>query len=457
MEPQEQFKQFDKQLAKFKEELFSFLRIPSVSSESEYAHDVLNCASWVEDFLNSAGLKVQRWTGEGHPTIFAEHIAGPEYPTVLFYNHYDVQPVDPIEEWKSPPFEPTERDGKIFARGAQDNKGQCFYTMAAIRDLLKNSPNYPMNIKLIVEGEEETGSGVLHHLLSLKADFLSADYLVIPDVGVKSLDDLSVSLGARGITSMTITVRGSNTDLHSGMVGGIVYNPNRAAAEIIASLYADDGKVAVKDFYKDVVSLTAEEEASYDFGFDKARFRKVFDSEETGGEKGIEPLVRAWMRPTVEINGVNGGYSGSGFKTVIPAQTIIKLSARLVPNQTPEKISKLIKEHIEANSPVGVQVEVSIHAGPGKPVRTSSNTSIAKLSAQAVSEAFSGKKCNFIATGGSLPVISELAEISGAETVFLGLGLDTDQIHAPNEHFSMERVRYGYVVIGRLIELLRKS
>jgi acetylornithine deacetylase/succinyl-diaminopimelate desuccinylase-like protein len=454
MDVQTSFEEFDRDATKLKAEYFEFLRIPSVSSEAEYSEEVLRCASFVEDLVRGMGMTVERWTGKGHPTIFAEHIAGEQYPTVIFYNHYDVQPVDPLPEWESPPFEPTERDGKIFARGAVDNKGQCFYTLAAIRSLLRRDSKPPINIKLIIEGEEETGSNVLYDLLDQKKDRLKGDYLVITDVGISSLDRVSITLGIRGMVQMSATLRGSRTDLHSGMLGGVVYNPNRAAGELIASFYDKNGRVAVEGFYDDVVDLTPEEAASFDLQYDIERFKQVFQAEDAGGEHGLPPLMRAWMRPTLEINGVGGGYTGSGFKTVIPAETVLKISARLVPNQTPEKIAPLIEAHIRKHTPKGVSLNLDIHHGPGKPMRTSASTKIAKIASQAVSEAFGGKPCGVIATGGSLPVISELVDVSGAQTVFLGLGLDTDQMHAPNEHFSFDRMRYGYAIIQKLVELL---
>jgi acetylornithine deacetylase/succinyl-diaminopimelate desuccinylase-like protein len=450
------FEDYDRRQTQLLHEFFEFLRIPSISSEPEYRRDVLRCADWVENFLRDSGLAVERWEGEGYPVIFAERLLSPDYPTIMIYQHYDVQPVDPVSEWLSPPFEPTVRDGQVYCRGAQDNKGHCYASLAAVRALLQLQPDLPVNIKLLVEGEEESGSELLTRLLTQKQDKLRADAIAVPDVGVTSLKTPSITLGTRGMVSLTVHLHGSNTDLHSGMVGGIVYNPNRAIAEMLASLYNADGSVAVPGFYDSVENLSDEEVNRLSLEFDEERFKRVFEAEPTGGELAYPPLSRAWIRPTLEINGVGGGYTGSGFKTVIPAHAVAKISARLVPNQNPEAVALGIKNFLLSKTPPGIRAEIEIHPGHGEPLRTSANSSIAKIASQAISESCGGIPCGAILCGGSIPVISKLAKASGAETVFMGYGLDTDQIHAPNEHFGLDRLRLSFATIGRMIELFGK-
>lgn len=449
----ELFKEFDAKKDELLGELFEFLKIPSVSSEREYEREVLRAASWIENFLKGMGLSVERWTGGCHPVVFAEYNVSPALPTLMFYQHYDVQPVDPLSEWESPPFEPTIRDGQIYCRGAQDNKGQCFYVLAALRTLLKREGSFPVNLKLIIEGNEETGSETLVEILPSKKDRIKCDGLVVTDVGVPSLDTPAITLGTRGMVSMTLNLTGSNVDLHSGIAGGMVYNPNRALAEMLASLYEPGGRVAIPGFYDDVVETTKSEMSAFDFSYDEKRFVNVFGTLPTGGEAQFPPIARTWIRPTVEINGLGGGYTGSGFKTVIPAHALAKISCRLVPNQDPRKIANLVREYILSKVPAGIKAEITIHSGFGKPLRTSPDSRVAKAAQAATSEVYSGKACAKILTGGSIPIISELAELSGSETVFLGYALDTDQIHAPNEHYGIDRLRLGFATTARLVKL----
>jgi len=453
MKIEDYLQEFDSASEHYLAELYEFLRIPSISSENEFVEDVLRCSKWVANFLSDAGFKVRILEGAGHPVVFAERFISADLPTLMFYQHYDVQPVDPISEWVSPPFEPTVREGEIYCRGAQDNKGQCYSTLAALRYLLKNQPDLPINLKVIVEGEEETGSEVLTALLKTDGELFRSDAIVIPDFGIRSLDHPSITLGTRGMISFTLKLSGSSTDLHSGMLGGVAYNPNRAMTEILGALVDSQGRVAIPGFYDDVKELTNEEKDLIDWSFDHQRYKKYFGSEAIGGEIGFSPYERAWIRPTLEINGINGGYTGSGFKTVIPAQTIAKISCRLVPDQDPTKVAELVRGHILSQIPPGIECDLEVHAGAGRPLRTSYDTRISKVSAQAISEACGGKHCGPILSGGSIPVISELARVSGGDTVFMGYGFDTDQIHAPNEHYGINRIRLGFATIGRMVEL----
>ncbi|MCB0345399.1 MAG: dipeptidase [Bdellovibrionales bacterium] len=432
---------------------YEFLRFKSISTEKEFAKDVRDCANWVEQFLSEAGLHTEQWETRGHPVVFAQNEQDTNKPTVLIYNHYDVQPVDPLELWKSDPFVPTVRDGEVYARGAQDNKGQCWYVLNAIKLLKQRDGSLPVNIKLLIEGEEEAASDGLTRIVSERAKQLAADHLLIVDLGFHHKLQPAVTLGIRGIAVMTMKLRGSSVDLHSGGHGGIAYNPNRAMSEMLASLYDKDGKVAVPGFYDDIKELSEQERAKIDFSFDKDFYKSTFGAEPTGGESKYSPAERCWLRPTVEINGIRGGYTGDGFKTVIPAETIAKISCRLVPGQNPKKIGDLVADFLKSKAPAGITADIEVHQGGGTAVVTSPDTPVVQAAAQAYTE-LAGTECKFIMEGGSIPIVTELAKASGAEVVLLGYGLPGDLVHAPNEHFGLDRLKKGFVTIGRILELL---
>lgn len=448
-------KAFEEDKKRIHEDYFTFLRFKSVSTEPEFKQGILDCSDWVQTFLSSIDFEVEVWQEEGHPIIFASYNgAGADKPTLLIYNHYDVQPVDPIDEWDSPPFEPTLRDGEVFARGAQDNKGQCLYTLAALRALYEEEGKYPINIKVCIEGEEEAGSASLLKLCSVKKEKLQADFLAIVDLGLKKPDAPSVSLGVRGLVALDLEVWGSHTDLHSGAHGGIVYNPIHALNELLAKFRDENGKVQVPGFYDDVIEFSDKERELICFDFDQNVYENHF-GQATGGEKALSALERNWLRPTLEINGVCGGYTGDGFKTVIPSKAFAKISCRLVPGQNPEKIGKQVAQFLLENAPEGVTVKPHIHEGGGPALHASPQSAGVRAAAQAYEEVF-GKPCAFTLEGGSIPVTPALAESSGAEVIFMGLGLDTDQIHAPNEHFGLDRLKKGFLSIIRFLEILGK-
>ncbi|MFN8390987.1 MAG: dipeptidase [Bdellovibrionota bacterium] len=449
------FAAFDSQRDELLKEYFDFLRFKSVSAEPEFKTELLACCDWVVAFLEEAGMSVEVWPTSGHPMIFASWTkAGPSKPTVMIYNHYDVQPVDPIELWKSPPFEPETRDGEVYARGAQDNKGQCFYVISAVRWLLKTKGALPVNLKLVIEGEEETGSAGIAAILESKKEQLKADSLFIVDLGLHEKNAPALTLGVRGIVTMTVELRGSNSDLHSGMVGGIVYNPNRAMVELLAKLYDSSGRVAIPGFYDNVAEPSAEELKALSFTFDEARFKHMFEAAPVGGEREkFTAMQRAWIRPTLEINGIGGGYTGDGFKTVIPGKTLAKLSCRLVPNQDPEKIARLVSEFLENNTPPGMSLQITLHPGTGEAVRTDFQSHPVQVTAKVMSEVFE-RPCEYILSGGSIPIVADLSRSSGAEVVLMGLGLPDDNLHAPNEHFGIDRIRAGFVTMAAVIERL---
>lgn len=444
---------FQSNKEKILEEFFTFLRFASISSEVAYAQEMQRCADWLANYLTDMGFSVEKWPTSGHATLFAHHChAGADKPTLLIYNHYDVQPVDPLEAWESPPFEPAIRGGQIFARGAQDNKGQCFFVLQALKALLQRDGKLPINIKLCIEGEEECGSAGLSKILLDHKKQLRADALAIVDVGLREANCPAVTVGLRGLVTMDLIVTGSTTDLHSGSHGGLVYNPLRALVEILASLYNEDGSIAIPGFYGDIEPISEEEKARICLDFNSTEYQKNFGTIPTGGETALPPLERNWLRPTVEINGITGGYSGPGFKTVIPAEASAKLSCRLVPGQDPQETAEVVAKFLRNKAQDGVKVAVHIHAGGGPAVRTPSDSAPVCAFAAAYEEVF-GKSCSYILEGASIPIVTALAEASGAATVLLGMALATDNIHAPNEHFGIDRLELGMLVMARAIEL----
>lgn len=432
-----------------------FLSFPSISSEMEYASDLKKCAQWLKEKMDSLGLVTSLWETSGHPIVFGENLAaGPDKPTLLIYNHYDVQPVDPLELWETPPFEPAVRNGQVYARGAQDNKGQCFYVMQALKLLKKTNGCYPVNIKWMIEGEEETGSAGLEGILGEKSQKLRADYLAIVDLGIPGPNIPAITLGTRGILTMDITVRGSGTDLHSGSHGGIVFNPIHALVQILSGCRDQDGRVAIPGFYDNVAPLSESEKEMLYLDFDKEEYFKAFKALPTGGEVQLSPLERAWTRPTLEINGINGGYTGQGFKTVIPAKASAKISCRLVPGQNPGQIGQLVAEHIKQLAPKGVEIEIKLHQGSGAASRSDIHSKGVQAFSKAYEQVF-GCPVKYTFEGGSIPIINTLAEASGSEIILLGLGLPDDYMHAPNEHFGIDRLEKGALIMALGIENLQ--
>jgi acetylornithine deacetylase/succinyl-diaminopimelate desuccinylase-like protein len=433
---------------------FNYLRFPSISSEVDNKPYVQACAQWVMGYLEASGLQAELWPTAGHPTIFASHCqAGPDKPTLLLYGHYDVQPVDPLELWLSPPFEPTIRDGNVYARGAQDNKGQSFYTMLALRSLLYLRGDLPINIKVLIEGEEECGSHSLPALLLERRNRLAADALAVVDMGLPGPQIPAVTLGCRGLVALEVTVRGSSTDLHSGSHGGIVYNANHALVELLARLRRDDGSIAIPGFYDDVLPVSSEVRESLYLEFDATAYKTSFGALPTGGEHLYSPVERACLRPTVEINGICGGYTGTGVKTVIPASASAKLTCRLVPNQTPQHTAEKVAAFFQANVPMGIDIDVQVIPGGGCAVRADANSAVVRAFSSAYTELFN-TPCCYVFEGGSIPIIPELQQASGGDVVLLGMGLNDDNIHAPNEHFGLDRLENGYLLVARAIELM---
>lgn len=435
-------------------EFSTFLSFASVSSEPEHQPHMQQCVSWLANYLEQMGFTTQLWPTSGHPVLFAEHChAGPDQPTLLIYNHYDVQPVDPLEAWEADPFSATVRHGQVFARGAQDNKGQCFYVIQALKALLERDGRLPINIKLCIEGEEECGSAGLAAILPSKAEQLTADFLAIVDLGLPNSQQPAITLGLRGLVALDVHLQGANSDLHSGSHGGLVYNPLRALSELLASMYTKEGAVAIEGFYPSTAG--EEQQQRLHMHFDAAEYEKNFGVPATGGEQRYSPLERNWLRPTVEINGLRGGYTGSGIKTVIPAEAWAKITCRLIPGQEPQHIGSLVAEFLKNRAPKGIKVDVQVHPGGGVAVRTASAAPAVQAFAKAFEQVFDAP-CAFILEGASIPIVAQLTHASGAETVLLGLGLATDNIHAPNEHFGLDRFEKGLLIIARAIELLAR-
>lgn len=432
---------------------FSYLKFKSISTDAVYSGEVHACAAWVKNYIEASGFTVTLLQHEqGYPCILAERIVDAKYKTVMFYGHYDVQPVDPIDQWQTEPFTPTVKGLEVFARGAQDNKGQSYYVMRLFKTLseIDKLPKH-INIKLLIEGEEECGSKSMPALLEKYSSELKADYLYIVDCGSITRESPAITLGCRGIITMTMTLTGSNTDLHSGEHGGIAYNPLHAIVQMLDSVRCrKTGKISIPGFYDSVVPVPDSEKSHIATEFDISFYKDMFDADAGGGEKEFTPLESAWLRPTLEINGISGGYAGNGFKTVIPAKATAKISCRLVPDQDPVEIANLVISHLTKNCPSEMHVEFSDVSTNGKPLRNKAGSALHTITKKAI-ESATGHTCINILSGGSIPITSLLAEKTSAETLFIGYGLPDDQLHAPNEHFGIDRIKIGHATIGAII------
>jgi acetylornithine deacetylase/succinyl-diaminopimelate desuccinylase-like protein len=436
-------------------DFFEFLSIPSISSEPAYKDEVRKCAHFVQERIKKLGLQTELWETEGHPIIFACTPHDPSKPTLLIYNHYDVQPVDPLELWETPPFTPTLKDGQVYARGAQDNKGQCYYVLEALRHIKERDGSFPLNLKLCIEGEEECGSQSLHKIVNQKKKELKADVLAIVDLGIPGIKTPAVTLGTRGLITLDIEVINASKDLHSGSHGGLAFNPIHALVKILSEARDAEGHITIPGFYDDIQEFSEEERKNMLFTFDDAQYARDFGTNATGGELTFSPIERNWLRPTLEVNGITGGYTGDGFKTVIPSKASAKVSCRIVPNQSPKNVAECVRAYFEKKAPPGTKVTVHLHGEGGEAARANPHSPGVQAFAKAYSEVF-GKPCQFIFEGASIPIIPKLAAASEAEPVLLGLGLITDCIHAPNEHFGVDRLEMGAQIIVKAIDNLAK-
>ena len=446
----------NEQLQKQLDDLFDFLRFPSVSTASEHAEDVKACGEFLVKKLTSMGLAVELHQTPKHPVVVArnEHQEGRK--TVLVYGHYDVQPVDPVELWDSPPFEPEIRDGRIWGRGSTDNKGQMMAHVLGVEQLIKEKGELPVNLIFLFEGEEEIGSPNLVPFLEQHKEELACDIIAVSDTGMVARGVPTMGYGLRGITCCEVTVKGPKGDLHSGVYGGAVANPATAVARLVASLHDEDGKIAIDGFYDDVKPLENWEREMWAQvpGMSEADMLEVTGSPEVFGEQGYSSAERLWARPTAEVNGIGSGYQGEGSKTVLPAEAMAKFSFRLVPNQDPADISKKVQAHLEKHAPAGVTVKVEV-GHDGKPYYSDPNSVYGKAGQAALEKAF-GKKPVLIREGGSIPIIKDMQDILGADSLLLGLALPDCQIHAPNENFYVENFEAGIKLSQVLLEELAK-
>ncbi len=431
---------------RFLDELFELLRFPSVSADPQYKNEVLKTADFVAQKLIDAGAdKVEVCPTAGYPIVYGEKIIDPSKPTVLVYGHYDVQPADPLELWQTPPFEPTIRDEKIFARGACDDKGQ-FYMHVKAFELMMQTNGLPCNIKFMIEGEEEVGSNNLGTFVQQNKERLKSDVVLISDTAMISMENPSLETGLRGLSYVEVEVTGPNRDLHSGVYGGAVANPATILAKMIASLHDENNHIAIPGFYDDVVELTAaEREALNKAPFDIEEYKNDLGVDEVWGENGYTTLERTGTRPTLEINGIWGGYIGEGAKTVLPSKASAKISMRLVPNQNSDKITKLFQAHFESIAPISVKVKVTPHHG-GEPVVTPTDSVAYRAAQKAIAESF-GKEPIPTRGGGSIPIVALFEKELGIKTVLMGFGLDSDNLHSPNEKYDIANYYKGIETI----------
>lgn len=436
----------DTHKGRFLEELFDLLRIPSVSADKAYAKDVWSAAEFVKESLLKAGVdKAEICPTAGYPIVYGECMVDPKLPTVLVYGHYDVQPPDPLDLWTTPAFEPQIRDGKIYARGACDDKGQ-FYMHVKAFEVLKAAGPLPCNVKFMIEGEEEVGSKHLGIFVKENKEKLKADVILISDTSLFSMDCPSITAGLRGLSYVEVEVTGPNRDLHSGVYGGAVANPINALATMIASLHDANRRITIPGFYDQVVELNqAERDAINAAPFDMAEYKQELGIEEVAGEAGYSTLERTGIRPTLDVNGIWGGYTGEGAKTVLPSKAFAKISMRLVPNQTPDEITALFQKHFESIAPAGITVKVTPHHG-GDPAVISTDSIAYKAASAAFEEAW-GKTPIPTREGGSIPIVALFQKELGLDSLLMGFGLDTDAIHSPNEHYGVENFLKGIETI----------
>jgi acetylornithine deacetylase/succinyl-diaminopimelate desuccinylase-like protein len=436
----------EKNKERFLDELMQLLRIPSISADSNYKKDMVNCAEAVKlSLLNAGADRVEIFETKGHPIVYGEKMVDPKLPTVLVYGHYDVQPADPLELWETKPFEPAIRDGKIFARGACDDKGQFFMHVKAL-ELMNKNDALKTNIKYCIEGEEEIGSPNLATFVTEHKKLLAADVILISDTAMISLENPSIASGMRGLSYIEVEVTGPNRDLHSGVYGGAVANPATVLAKMIASCHDENNHITIPGFYDDVLEATAAERAMLAKApLDEKEYKEDLGIQALYGEKGYTTKERTGIRPTLEVNGIWGGYTGEGSKTVLPSKATAKISARLVPNQSSKKITSLLLNHFQKITPAGVTVKATEHHG-GEPYLTPLDSIAYQAASKAIEKTF-GKEPIPVREGGSIPICSLFEKELGVKIVFMGFGLDSDNLHSPNEKYDIANYYKGIETI----------
>ena len=432
-------------------QLCDWLRIPSISSLSEYEGDTRRAAEFIADELRELGLEVELIKTEGHPLVFAQSEQRPDRKTLLFYGHYDVQPVDPLDLWNSPPFEPRLENGIIYARGASDDKGQLYTHVKALEAYVKEDVELPVNVKFIIEGEEECGGPAVYRYTEANSDKLACDAIVISDTSLYNAETPAICYSLKGLTFMQIDLEGPGADLHSGSYGGTVQNPGNALAEIVAALKDKDGHVLVPGFYDDVLEVdNTEREAFASLDYTDEVLRAETGAPGPFGEAGYTTLERMWARPTCDVNGLWSGYSGEGAKTIIPSAAGAKVSMRLVPNQKPEKIAELFEKYVREIAPPGVKVKVTYLHGAAA-VMVPRDSDMIQAGMRAMERGF-GKRPVFIREGGSIPIVGTFQDCLKSPVLLLGYGLPNDNIHSPNEKFHVENFANGIRTTAALLE-----
>jgi acetylornithine deacetylase/succinyl-diaminopimelate desuccinylase-like protein len=436
---------------RFVQEFLDFCRIPSISSLPEHAEDVRMAARWVEARVRAAGMEnVEILETGGHPMVYADWLHAPGKPTVMIYGHFDTQPVDPLSLWDADPFDPQVRDGRVYARGASDDKGGMFAPIVALEALLRSEDGLPVNVKLFFEGQEEIGSPTMGPFVKANAERFACDMVISADGGQWAEDQPSLALAFKGLCALQIDVKGAYRDLHSGMYGGAVANPIHALVHILASMRAADGKILVEGFYDGVRPLTEADRARIaEVPFDEAAYMRGLEIDAVFGEPGYTTIERAWARPTLEINGVWGGFQGDGVKTVLPNEAHAKITCRLVANQTPKQVADAIEAHVRKVAPVGVRVSVTKLENSAMPYEMPFDHP-GNRAATAVHRVLYEKDPYYTRTGGSIPVVGMFLEVLDAYTVAFAFGLDDENVHAPNEFYrlsSLERGQRGYALL----------
>jgi acetylornithine deacetylase/succinyl-diaminopimelate desuccinylase-like protein len=436
----------EKNKDRFLNEMMDLLRIPSVSAKSEHKDDMQKCADAVKASMLAAGCdRAEVMATDGHPVVYGEKIIDPSKPTVLVYGHYDVQPAEPLELWHSGPFEPTFKDGKVFARGSADDKGQFYMHIKALETLVQTN-TMTTNIKFLIEGEEEVGSPNLGKFVAANKALLKADVILISDSSLLSMENPSLDTGVRGLSYIEVEVTASGRDLHSGTYGGAVANPIVILSKMIASCHDENNHITIPGFYDDVVVATAEERELINRApFDENEYKNEIGIKELWGEKGFTTYERTGIRPTLEVNGIWGGYTGEGAKTVLPAKAFAKISARLVPNQTSEKMTEVLLKYFRSIAPSCVEVKAALHHG-GEPYMTPIDSKGYKAASKALETTF-GKVPIPVRGGGSIPICSILEKELGIKIIFMGFGLDNDNLHSPNEKYNIENYYKGIETI----------
>jgi acetylornithine deacetylase/succinyl-diaminopimelate desuccinylase-like protein len=442
---------------RYVEELKQYLAIPSVSALPQHAADVRRAAEWTADELRRVGLQnVKLIETPGNPVVYGDWLGAQGAPTILFYGHYDVQPVDPVDQWVSPPFEATVRDGEIYARGSADDKGQVFMHIKAVEAHLKQNGRLPLNIKFFIEGEEEVGSVHLDDFVRSHKGDLAADVVVISDSPMFDRGIPSICYGLRGLTYFQIDVRGTKTDLHSGSFGGAVANPAMVLAQILTQMKDRSGRIKIPGFYDDVRELSSAERAEWKkLPFNETKYRKELGAPRLFGETGYTTLERVWARPTFEVNGLLSGFTGDGAKTVLPATAMAKVSMRLVPDQDPKKIGDLFEAHLRKIAPKTVELKITRMHG-GKPWMTEFDNKYVRAAGRAIERGF-GQRPVFNREGGSIPVVSTFQEELGLPSVLFGIGLPDENAHAPNEKLDLGNFHNGIIASAFLYEEIAET